>query len=223
MKLFNKITILSMFSLYFLGLTSCDTPSLAAQNSSYSNPNWIPPQYTDVRYYYMPDIETYYDLTNHDFIYLENGQWLFSASLPMMYSNYDLYDGFVIALNMNVYQPWMHHHFYISNYPRYYYRNRYQGNAFVNLRGFNENERKPFYWKQEDRTRMFEMRRNDRNDNRRDEKHEPSRPAQNPNYYGKHIGQPVKVKPQMREHKQERPRNNQGNKPGDNRKNSRSQ
>ena len=36
------------------------------------------------------------------------------------------------------------HQFYISNYPRYYYHNRYQGTAFLNLRGFNENDGKPF-------------------------------------------------------------------------------
>lgn len=204
MKSFNKTGIFFVFALFFLGLTSCDTTSATAQ-TQYTNPSWAPPQYAGVRYYYMPDIETYYDLTNHDFIYLDNGQWLFSSSLPPQYSSYDLYDAYFVALNSGVYQPWMHHQLYISNYPRYYYRNHYQGDAFLNLRGFNENDRKPFYWKQEDRNRMNDLRRNDRHDQR----HEPSREPQRPHYYGKNLGQPVKVRPQMRENRQGTPRNNQ--------------
>jgi hypothetical protein len=203
MKSYKKIGVFTVFALLFLGISSCDTP------------NWLPPQYAGMRYYYMPDIETYYDLTNHDFIYLDNGDWLFSTSLPPMYGNYDLYNGYYVALNMNVFQPWMHHQFYISNYPRYYYRNRYQGDAFLNLRGFNENDRKPFYWKQEERNHMNEARKNDRHEDR----HEPSRPSQKPNYYGKNIGEPVKVRPQMRE----KTHNNvPQNKPNDRPKNQRS-
>jgi hypothetical protein len=145
----------------------------------------------------MPDIETYYDLTDQDFVYLNNGQWLFSPTLPSMYSGYDLFNGFVISLNINVFQPWMHHQYYVSNYPRYYYHNVYKDIDYKTIRGFNENERKPIYWKQEERDRINDLRRNDRNER----KQEIIRPPQNTGYYGKRIGQPVKVRPNMKENR----------------------
>jgi hypothetical protein len=198
MKLLKKIGIVTVHVILFSAINGCVTPSLVNQRMQYSNPPWAPAYYPGVRYYYMPDIETYYDLSNQDFVYLDNGQWFFSNTLPSIFRGYDLYNGYVIALNRGVYQPWMHHQFYVSNYPRFYYRSVYNNTEIANVRGFNENERKPFQWKQEDRDRMNELRKKDNPER----KYESSRPPQNSNYYGRHIGQPVKVQPHMRENKQ---------------------
>jgi hypothetical protein len=65
------------------------------------------------------------------------------------------------------------------------------------IRGFNENVRKPFYWKQEDRNRINDLRKNPKVEKKAD----TPKPPQKPNYYGKKIGQPVKVRPQMKEKK----------------------
>ena len=129
-------------------------------------------------------------------MYLDNGQWFFSSVLPPLYAGYDLYTGFVISLNVNVYQPWMHHQYYISHYPRYYYHSTYR-NDFANIRGFNENEKKPVYWRQEDRTRINDLRKNDKPLIKPDVHKQPQQPV----YRGKIIGQPVKVKPEMKEKK----------------------
>jgi hypothetical protein len=198
MKNLNPSLVRTCYMILFLALNGCVTTSLVNQRMQYSNPPWAPAYNPGVRYYYIPDIETYYDLSDQGFVFLDNGQWLFSNTLPPIYSGYDLYNGYVIALNQSVYQPWMHHQFYVSNYPRFYYRSLYSNTEIQNIRGFNENERKPVYWKQEDRERMNELRQR----NSSESKHEISRPPQNSNYYGKRIGQPVKVQPHMRENKQ---------------------
>lgn len=197
MRALKKIGIVACFIIPLYMLPGCDTLSYVSVGVHYSNPPWAPPYYSGVRYYYLPDIEAYYDLSDQEFIYLDRGQWLFSPTLPSIYSGYDLYNGFVIALNFGVYQPWMHHQFYVSHYPRYYYRNVYRGADYPNIRGFNENERKPFYWRQEDRNKIDDLRKNERIDR----KVENPRQPQLPNYYGRRIGQPVKVQPQMRENK----------------------
>jgi hypothetical protein len=197
MKWIKKIWLVSFFAVSLNGITGCDIASILTTGVQYTNPSWAPPYSQGVRYYYMPDIETYYDLTDQDFVYLNNGQWLFSPTLPSMYSGYDLYNGFVISLNINVFQPWMHHQYYVSNYPRYYYHNVYKDIDYKTIRGFNENERKPIYWKQEERDRINDLRRNDRNER----KQEIIRPPQNTGYYGKRIGQPVKVRPNMKENR----------------------
>jgi hypothetical protein len=198
MKTLNPFRLRTCYVILFLALNGCVTTSLVNQNVQYSNPPWAPAYYPGVRYYYIPDIETYYDLSNQDFVYLDNGQWLFSRTLPSFYSGYDLYNGYVIALDQDVFQPWMHHQFYVSNYPRFYYRSVYNNTVIPNIRGFNENERKPVYWKQEDKEKMNELRQRSSTESN----HEISRPPQNSNYYGRRIGQPVKVQPQMRENKE---------------------
>lgn len=199
MKTLKKNYTITVFMILFTAFSGFGTCDLLGQRIQYSNPVWAPAYYPGVRYYYIPDIEVFYDLSNQDFVYLDDGQWLFSSTLPSIYSSYDLYNGFVIALDLNVFQPWMHFHFYVANYPRYYYRNFYNKSEIANIRGFNENERKLFYWTQEERKKMTELRNSDKNER----KAHTTRPPQNLNYYGKNIGQPVKVKPKMRENVQE--------------------
>jgi len=114
--------------------------------TSYENPQWAPPYYEGARYYYLPDIESYYDLSMNEFITLNNGRWYYSSSIPSMYSGYDLNDCFLVVLNNNVYEPWMHHQYYVSHYPRYYYRDYYDRSNYPYVRGFNENLRSAFYW-----------------------------------------------------------------------------
>ena len=197
MKTFKKISIVIAFAVSIYGLSGCGTPSYVSLGVQYTNPGWAPPYYNGVRYYYLPDIECYYDLSDQEFVYLNNSQWLFSPVLPSIYGSYDLYNGFVIALNAGVYQPWLHHQYYVSHYPRYYYHNTYRNMDISTIRGFNENERKPILWKQEDRNRINDIRKNEKVERKVESPKQP----QSPNYYGKKIGQPVKVRPQMKENK----------------------
>ena len=82
-------------------------------------PSWRAPGYDYVEYYYLPDIQSYYYVPRHQFVYLSNGRWIFSASLPARYRGYDLYGGYKVVIN----RP----HAY-----RYYEedRVRYRGNSY---------------------------------------------------------------------------------------------
>ncbi len=57
-------------------------------------PAWGPVGYTEVRYYYIPDVHSYYDISTSRFIYYENSKWIRSAYLPAQYRSYDLYRGY---------------------------------------------------------------------------------------------------------------------------------
>ncbi|MBF4488059.1 hypothetical protein [Flavobacterium sp. CSZ] len=61
-------------------------------------PSWGPVGYTDVRYYYLPDLETYYDVNTSNYVYLNNGRWVRTRSLPSAYRNYDLYSHYKVVL-----------------------------------------------------------------------------------------------------------------------------
>lgn len=64
-----------------------------------SPPAWGPAGYSEVRYYYLPDIDTYYDVTTGQYIYVTNGNWVRANTLPVVYRNYNLYSGYKVVLN----------------------------------------------------------------------------------------------------------------------------
>lgn len=64
-----------------------------------SPPPWGAVGYTEVRYYYLPDIEAYYDIESAVFIYYDGGVWIRRAYLPSRYSNYDLYGGYKVVIS----------------------------------------------------------------------------------------------------------------------------
>src|SRR3970282_2790796 len=64
-----------------------------------SPPAWGPAGYSNVDYYYLPDVQAYYDIRATQFIYLNGGTWTRSRNLPGQYRNYNLYNGYKVVLN----------------------------------------------------------------------------------------------------------------------------
>ena len=62
-------------------------------------PAWGPVGYTNMEYYYLPDIQSYYDVRASQFIYFGGGRWVRSSRLPRQYRSYDLYSGYKVVLN----------------------------------------------------------------------------------------------------------------------------
>lgn len=62
-------------------------------------PAWGPSGYSNVDYYYLPDVEAYYDIRASEFIYYGNGKWNRNRYLQGPYRNYDLYNGYKVVLN----------------------------------------------------------------------------------------------------------------------------
>jgi hypothetical protein len=62
-------------------------------------PAWGPAGYSAVEYYYIPDVQAYYDVRATQFIYFGNGRWNRSRNLPNQYRNYDLYSGYKVVLS----------------------------------------------------------------------------------------------------------------------------
>ena len=62
-------------------------------------PRWGPVGYSQARYYYLPDVEAYYDVQSSMFIYMSGGAWVHRAYLPERYRDYDLYGGYKVVMN----------------------------------------------------------------------------------------------------------------------------
>ena len=82
-----------------------------------SQPLWGPTGYDAVEYYYLPDLQMYYYVSSHQFIYLNNGNWVFVNSLPAQYRGYDLYSGYKVVVNEP--KPYLHFATHKVEYGKY--------------------------------------------------------------------------------------------------------
>lgn len=64
-----------------------------------AQPLWGPVGYEQANYYYLPEIDTYYNVPSRRYIYLQNGGWVFSNALPYRYRSYNLYNGYKVVMN----------------------------------------------------------------------------------------------------------------------------
>lgn len=116
-----------------------------------ARPAWGPVVEPEVRYYYLPDVEVYYDIPSSMYIYLDGGRWVHRRHLPARYRNYDLNRGRKIVVNdYRGNAPYAHckYHYKHDNgygYGRHERDERDEREAYVvsrhdNGRGHRENE-----------------------------------------------------------------------------------
>ncbi len=111
--------------LIIIGIVISISSGLNAQVSVQINvgspPMWGPVGYTEVRYYYLPDVEAYYDVQTSMFIYYGGGAWIHRTYLPSRYSNYDLYGGYkVVMVDYHGNSPYVHFKEYKVKYKKGY-------------------------------------------------------------------------------------------------------
>lgn len=84
-------------------------------------PPWGPAGYSDVRYYYLPYVDAYYDVQTSMFVYFEGRSWVRRSYLPSRYKNYDLYDGYkVVMKDYHGNAPYYKYREYRTLYPKRY-------------------------------------------------------------------------------------------------------
>jgi hypothetical protein len=154
-----------------------------------SQPEWGPTGYDHADYYYMPDIDAYYDVPAHQYVYLENNGWVRRASLPPRYRSYNLYSGYKVVVNER--NPWLRHDLYRSRYANYRgrtgqtiirdsrdskYRNHWAGDRqeVRNDRREIRDDRKELRNDRKDNRQDRKDDRKDRKDDRKDNKHDRS-------------------------------------------------
>ena len=81
-----------------------------------SQPEWGPVGYTHAEYYYMPDVDAYYDVPRHQYVYNENNVWVHAAALPPRY-HFDPYHSYKVVVNQR--NPWERHDVIRARYQNY--------------------------------------------------------------------------------------------------------
>ncbi len=83
-----------------------------------SQPLWGPVGYDYARFYYMPEMDVYYDVVHRRYTYYHGRKWVTRASLPSRYRHYDMYRTYKVVINDR--DPWHRH----SHYHKQYHRHR---------------------------------------------------------------------------------------------------
>jgi hypothetical protein len=77
-------------------------------------PVWGPTGYDHVEYYYMPDLDVYYNVPQQRWFYNERGRWISRSSLPARYRGHDLYNTYKVVVNEPT--PYRNHAKYRDQY-----------------------------------------------------------------------------------------------------------
>jgi hypothetical protein len=108
--------IVLIAALFLSGTSSTLNAQVRAFNLE-SQPIWGPTGYDYVEYYYLPDIEAYYNVPQHRYYYYNNGSWITRSYLPSRFNNYDFYNSYKVVVNER--DPWKNHKTYRNKYSSY--------------------------------------------------------------------------------------------------------
>jgi hypothetical protein len=106
-----------LLALLLCGFLYNTTSAQGLQVNISLQPVWGPVGFDHADYYYFPDIEAYYDVPQHQFVYREGGNWVFAAALPPRFGHFDLYHAYKVVINEP--KPYLHHDIYLKKYAAY--------------------------------------------------------------------------------------------------------
>jgi len=91
-------TGIALSSINCMGTAS--TYGSGSDNDNISDqPVWGPTGYDRADYYYIPDINSYYSVSERQYIYRDGSNWKHAAALPSIYSNHDPYHSYKVVIN----------------------------------------------------------------------------------------------------------------------------
>ena len=77
-------------------------------------PIWGPVGYDYVEYYYIPEVDAYYNVPKQKYVYMEKGKWVTRSNLPRQYRGHDMYHTTKFVINEP--RPYLQHQKYKSIY-----------------------------------------------------------------------------------------------------------
>lgn len=90
---------LKIIAITLLMFVSCTIRAQVKVDVNVGKPPVWGPVVTTQEYYYLPDINSYYDINRSQYVYLNRGTWVRSKSLPVRYRGYNLNTGNVVVIN----------------------------------------------------------------------------------------------------------------------------
>ncbi|MBN2755970.1 MAG: hypothetical protein JXR51_02260 [Bacteroidales bacterium] len=100
-----------------------------------SQPIWGPEGYDYVEYYYLPEIDVYYNVARHRYIYMSHNQWIVSLQLPPHYRSFDVYHARKVIINEQ--RPYLRHDHFKQKYAH--------SNDYSNQRSIRDSNDEKYY------------------------------------------------------------------------------
>lgn len=127
---------------------------------------WVPQNHVGVDFYYIPEIESYYDVNAGLYVYLDNGNWCRTRYVPVQYRGCDLVHTRRIALSG--YRGNRPYAYYNNHNVRYYDNRNYNRGGYVEGRRYNNNRYADNYrsYDRDDRYNRYDRHDRDDDDNR---------------------------------------------------------
>ena len=111
---------LPKFLLAAIALIAFNTTQAQVKTSTTTTlPDWGVAGQDNATYYYIPATETYYDIRNKEYVYMQDGKWVKNSAMPADYSDYDLYNGYKVVLT-DAKEPYANHYSLKAKYPKTY-------------------------------------------------------------------------------------------------------
>ncbi|RSK49566.1 hypothetical protein [Hymenobacter rigui] len=132
-------TLLKTGFVLALGLLLTSGKAQAQVQVNINTPYWGPAVPPNVQYYYVPEIDGYYDIYNQSYLFFDPayGAWVSSPVLPRMYAGYDPRFFHPVAIQYVGRQPWGYlrdHRRYCDQWgvrPGRYYGSSWPGRGYV--------------------------------------------------------------------------------------------
>jgi hypothetical protein len=155
----KKLIFIIALSVSFM-LTEAIFSQFSIKVNFASQPIWGPVGYDYVEYYYLPEIQIYYNVSSQRYIYLRHNRWVSSYYLPQHYRNYDVYHAQKIVINEP--RPYLHHNVYKKRYSESDHYSRQESIRDSHEVKYYQNKRHPQH------KRWMNDQRNDRRNNKYD-------------------------------------------------------
>jgi hypothetical protein len=149
------------------------------------------PVYNDDDYYYLPDVEAYYSVSQNCYYYNDGYNWVSAAYLPGAYRNYDW--RYARRIEVKEARPYMHNDVYRARYGgaenrNWNYRDEHDNRMYAD----RDHDQNRGYADHNNYGRMQEPQRDDHNFNRGQQQ-----PQQNDNHAGFNRGGQQQAQPQQ--------------------------
>jgi hypothetical protein len=86
------IVVMALISFHCAGSGSAEV-NIADQ------PGWGPVGYDHADYYYFPEIDCYYSISDHRYMYRDGTEWKTASTLPASYGTFDPYHSYKVVVN----------------------------------------------------------------------------------------------------------------------------
>ncbi|TDN36678.1 hypothetical protein E4631_13965 [Hymenobacter sp. UV11] len=105
-----------IFAFVFAAFAALAAPAAQAQvsiNAQFGHPAWGPAAPAGAQYYYVPEIDGYYNLAARNYVVQRNGRWMTMATVP----GYNTANFHPVVVDYRGREPWQQ---YRDHHARYY-------------------------------------------------------------------------------------------------------